>query len=144
MLSGTKPPRFSRDELVTIISDFYTFLTTFYIPSSSLKFPPPGGWPNIIEDTTKGFDKASCVIDLMKHLSYIDETDAHEMITNIHYKSDVVDYSILTAEDFEGERPYAGEEGLKTWAEEQEEDEKVSREEGGEIVNLKGSKGRKR
>ena len=130
MPSGTKPPRLSRDELVTIISDFYIFLTTFYIPSSSLKFPPPGGWPNITENTTKGFDKAPCVIDLMKHLPYIDEAGAGEMITNIHYKSDVVDYSTLMAEDFAGERPYSGEEGLRAWAEEQEEDEKLCREGG--------------
>jgi hypothetical protein len=113
MPSGTKPPRRSRNELVTIVSDFYTFLTTFYIPSSSLKHPPPSGWPNITPETTKGFDKAPYIIDLMKHLRYIDEADAQEMITNIHYKCDVVDYSVLTAEDFAGERPHVGENGLE-------------------------------
>jgi hypothetical protein len=127
MPSGTKPPRLSRDELVTIISDFYTFLTTFYIPACSLKHPPPGGWPNITPETTKGFNKAPYVIDLMKHLPYIDEADAQEMITNIHYKSDVVDYSVLTAEDFASERPHVGENGLK-WTIKQQEERKREKE----------------
>jgi hypothetical protein len=132
MPSGTKPPRLSSDELVTIISDFYTFLATFYIPSLSLKHSPPGGLSNINEETTKGLKKAPCVIDLMKHLPYIDEADAHEMITNIHYKCDVVDYSRLTAEDFASELPYSGEGALRWRVEEQEEEEKNRNEEGEE------------
>jgi hypothetical protein len=125
--SGTKPPRLSRDELVTIISDFYTFLTTFYIPACSLKHPPPGGWPNITPETTKGFNKAPYVIDLMKHLPYIDEADAQEMITNIHYKCDVVDCSVFTAEDFASERPHVGENGLE-WTIKQQEERKREKE----------------
>ncbi|KAJ4986437.1 hypothetical protein SVAN01_08129 [Stagonosporopsis vannaccii] len=89
------PPwqRLSRDELVTTIGDYYKFLAKFYIPESALKFPPPGGWPNITRETTKDFPRSPIVIDLLKHLPYIDDEDVHEMITNIHYKSDVVDYS---------------------------------------------------
>ncbi|KAJ8112887.1 hypothetical protein OPT61_g4855 [Boeremia exigua] len=89
------PPwqRLSRDQLVTIIADYYKVLTRLYIPESALKFPPPGGWPNITQETTKGFPRAPIVIDLLKYLPYIGEEDAGEMITNIHYKSDVVDYS---------------------------------------------------
>jgi hypothetical protein len=127
MPSGTKPPRLSREELVTIISDFYTFLTTFYIPSSSLKHPPPGGWPNITLETTKGFNKAPYAIDLMKHLPYIDEAGAQEMITNIHYKCDVVDYSVLTAEDFASERLHFGENALEWSIKQQEERKRVKK-----------------
>jgi hypothetical protein len=92
--------RLSRDQLVTIIGDYYNFLTKFYIPESSLKFPPPGGWPNITPETTQGFPRSPIVVDLLKHLPYIDEKDAGNMITNIHYKSDVVDYSTWTPDQW--------------------------------------------
>ena len=94
-------PRLSRDELVAIIGGFYKFLVRFYLPSAVLKQPPPEGWPNITPETTKGFGKSPIVLDLLKHLPYIDETRAHEMMTNIHYKCDVVDYSTRTQADFE-------------------------------------------
>ncbi|KAH6625697.1 hypothetical protein C7974DRAFT_313370 [Boeremia exigua] len=91
----TNPPwqRLSRDQLVNIIGDYYRFLTKLYIPESALKFPPQEGWPDITQETTKDFPRTSIVIDLLKHLPYIDEANAGRMITNIHYKSDVVDYS---------------------------------------------------
>lgn len=120
-------PRLTREELVAIISEFYTFLTRFYIPSSALKFPPPEGWPNITPESTKDFEKSPIVIDLIKHLPYIDEAQAHEMITNIHYKCDVVDYSTWTAQDFaEGNEP-CGEMSLRDWHDEMEQ-EKLNRE----------------
>lgn len=93
-------PRYSRDELVATISDFYTFLTRLHIPASVVKYPPPEGWANITPETTKRSGKSALVIDLIKHLPYIDEADAREEITNIHYKCDVVDYSSRTAEEF--------------------------------------------
>jgi hypothetical protein len=96
-----------------MITDYYTFLTSFYLPSSALKFPPPEGWPNITPDITRSLDKSSIVIELMKHLPYIDETESCQMITNIHYKSDVVDYSVLTAEDFSSGLVTEPEEGLR-------------------------------
>jgi hypothetical protein len=74
----------------------------------------------------------------MKQLPYIDEAESHEMITNIHYKSDVVGYSVLTAEGFAGERPYAGEEGVRWAVEEQEEGEGKRGEEGEEDSQSQG------
>jgi hypothetical protein len=109
-------------EIVSIIDEFYTFLATFYIPASALKRPPPGGWPNITNKSTVGFGKSQCVIDLIKFLPYIDAKDAGEMITNIHYKSDVVDYSVCTSEDFSSEDIQYGEIALKCMAEQQEEE----------------------
>ncbi|KAI4675865.1 uncharacterized protein J4E84_009840 [Alternaria hordeiaustralica] len=103
------------------MNDYYTFLTTLYIPSSALKHPPPGGWPNITADATKSLDKSPVVIEVMKHLPYIDEAESGEMITNIHYKSDVVDYSTYKEEDFKRYDVSYGEDGLKVCIEEMEE-----------------------
>lgn len=99
-LINNRPPRLSREEIVRIITDFYTFLTKMYIPESALKFPPRGGWPNITLESTKNFGKEPIVIDVMKHLPYIDDKDARDFVTNIHYKCEVVDYSKLRPEDF--------------------------------------------
>jgi hypothetical protein len=111
-------------ELISIVDEYYTFLTTFYIPASALKRPPPGGWPNITNKNTAGFGKSQCVIDLLKFLPYIDDTDAHQMITNIHYKCDVVDYSTITPEGFSGKRIHYGEMGIQYVADQQEEERK--------------------
>jgi hypothetical protein len=115
-------PYYSRDELVAIIDDFYTFLTTFYIPASAVKRPSPEGWPNITPATTKGFRKSPAVIDLIKHLPYIDEKESKKMINNIHYKSDVLDYSVRTPEDFAENNMCIGEMGLVDKIEEIEAD----------------------
>jgi hypothetical protein len=115
-------PYYSRDELVAIIDDFYTFLTTFYIPASAVKRPSPEGWENITPATTKGFRKSPAVIDLIKHLPYIDEKESKKMINNIHYKSDVLDYSVRTPEDFAENNMCIGEMGLVDKIEEIEAD----------------------
>ena len=119
-------PRVDRDEIVKTITNFYTFLTKLHIPESALKHPPPGGWPNITPETTKHFNKSPFVVDLIKHLPYIDETYAREMITHIQYKCDVVDWSIRTAEDFaeEGASKYpTAESGIRFWIDEIEEEQ---------------------
>jgi hypothetical protein len=113
---GRRPSAYTRDEYVAIITDFYVFLTKFYISSSALKCPPPGGWPNITPETTKGFGKAPIVIDLIKHLPYIDRKDARKMVTNIEYNCDVIDYSVMKPDDFD-DRPME-EYSLRQWVEE--------------------------
>ncbi|KAF2629316.1 hypothetical protein BU25DRAFT_456991 [Macroventuria anomochaeta] len=118
----TNPPwqRLTRDQLATVIGDYYKFLTRFYIPESALKFPPPGGWPNISPETTKGFPRSPIVIDLLRRLPYIDEGDAGTMTTNIHYKSDVVDYSTWEPHQW-AEDDQSGALSVQQWVEELEE-----------------------
>lgn len=123
---STIPPRLKRDEIVKIVTDYYEFLTRFYIADSKLKFPPPGGWPNITPEATKSFNKAPYVIDLMRHLPYISSEDAREMISNIHYKCDVIDYSVCTAEDFAKGDIKMGEMGVQYAFDEMEEEKKKS------------------
>lgn len=110
-------PRLSRDELATIIGDYYKFLVKFYIPESSIKFPPPEGWPSITPETTKGFPRSPAVIDLLKHLPHIDEKHAGQMITHINYKCDVADYSVMIPEQWaQDDQCHAH--SLKEWIEE--------------------------
>ncbi|KAF1357761.1 hypothetical protein EJ07DRAFT_180808 [Lizonia empirigonia] len=117
------PPwqRLTRDQLVTIIGDYYKFLTRFYIPSETLKFPPPEGWPNITPETTKDFPRSPIVIDLLKHLPYIDEKESGNMVTNIHHKCDVVDYSTVKPDDWGHEYFQSGATSIVEWIEEIEE-----------------------
>jgi hypothetical protein len=120
-------PRVDRDEIVRIITNFYTFLTKLHIPESALKYPPPGGWPNITPETTKNFNKSPLVVDLIKHLPYIDEKHAGEMITHVQYKCDVVDWSVYTTENFnrEGASHYrTAEAGIRHWISRIEEEQK--------------------
>ncbi|KAJ4313094.1 hypothetical protein N0V94_007128 [Neodidymelliopsis sp. IMI 364377] len=131
----TNPPyqRLNRDKLVAIIGDFYKFLTTFYIPVSALKYPPPEGWQNITPETTKGFPRSPIVIDLLKHLPYIDEKESRNMITNIHYKSDVVDYSTVEPHQWTEEDFQIGALSLQEWIEELEETKRENPEEEDEV-----------
>ena len=62
---------YSRDQYVAAITEFYELVTSLYIPRSALKFPPPGGWPNITPENCAGFGKSDFVVDLLKHLPYI-------------------------------------------------------------------------
>jgi hypothetical protein len=114
-------------QLITIINGFYTFFATFFIPESTLKRPPPGGWPNITLESTASFGKSQCVIDLIKYLPYIDEKDTHEMTTNIHYRSDVIDYPNRTANDFADASIHIGELSLKEEADEMRKEPKPNR-----------------
>ncbi|KAF1830618.1 hypothetical protein BDW02DRAFT_572855 [Decorospora gaudefroyi] len=93
-------------------------------PLLSAQISTSGGWPNITPQSTSGLDTSPIVIDLIKHLPYIDEADAREMITNIHYKSDVVDYSRLTAQDFSSGLVNNGEDSIREWVEEMEQRKK--------------------
>ncbi|KAJ4309608.1 hypothetical protein N0V94_008849 [Neodidymelliopsis sp. IMI 364377] len=137
-----RQPQYTRDQLVTIISDFYTFLTKLHIPTSALKHPPPEGWPSITPETTRGFKKSPFAIEVLRHLPYIDEKDAGEMITHIHYKCDVVDWSARSPEDFthEGnERFPTGEMGTRFWAEDNEATMRRRREERDAELGVDGS-----
>jgi hypothetical protein len=62
-----------RNEIISIISNFYTFLTTHpFLPASAIKTPPPEGWP---PEPYYKIGKSSSVIDLLSHLPYIDHAD---------------------------------------------------------------------
>ncbi|RYP46614.1 hypothetical protein DL768_007236 [Monosporascus sp. mg162] len=100
---------YSRDEYVTAITDFYTVAASLHIPRSALKHPPPGGWPNITPENCVGFGKSDFVVDLLKHLSYISDGKPRSLATQVHYKCNVLDYSVVSPEEFSSERLKLGE-----------------------------------
>lgn len=111
--------------MVTIISDHFKFLTTFYMPSEAIKNPPPEGWPNITAETTDYLGQSPLVIDLIKHLPFIKATShgQDERAHDIHYKSGVVDYSLcITSEKDDPDIMTNGQESLQDWWDRIEED----------------------
>lgn len=57
------------------------------------------------------------MIDLLKHLPYIDEKHAAEMITHINYKCDVADYSVMTPEQWANDDQWQAD-SVRDWIEE--------------------------
>ncbi|RYP75806.1 hypothetical protein DL770_007323 [Monosporascus sp. CRB-9-2] len=100
---------YSRDEYVAAITDFYTVVTNLHIPRSTLKHPPPGGWPNITPESCAGFGKSDFVVDLLKHLPYISDGEPRSLVTQVHYKCNVLDYSVVSPEEFSSDRLKLGE-----------------------------------
>jgi hypothetical protein len=72
------PPTIDSDEIVEIVSNFYTFLTTHpFLPGSSLKTPPSEGWPEEYREVWRKMGRSKEVIDLLSHLPYIDDANWH-------------------------------------------------------------------
>jgi hypothetical protein len=65
-------PVYSRDECVATIRDYYEFLAKMFMDSSFIIEPPQDGWPNITRESTKDLGKTEEVIELLRHLPYIE------------------------------------------------------------------------
>ncbi|KAI1377897.1 hypothetical protein F4677DRAFT_413866 [Hypoxylon crocopeplum] len=69
-----QPAHYSRQEVVSALSDFYNFLATLpHIHSSAINHAPPGGWPEITRESLAKRDihKPAEAIELLRHLPYI-------------------------------------------------------------------------
>ena len=69
---------YSEDEAVAAITGYYAFLTKMYMNESSVMYPPPGGWPEIVNaDPAKlrALGKSDAVLSLLAHLPYIRQRD---------------------------------------------------------------------
>jgi hypothetical protein len=62
---------YSQDECIAAVRDYYTFLTTMYLPKSFVIEPPEGGWPSITIESMKDLGKTDEVVSLLKHLPYM-------------------------------------------------------------------------
>lgn len=92
-----------RDNMVAPFYEYYAFHGRLHIPVSGIKHPPVGGWPNITVENCSGFGKSDFVVDVLRHLPYIVEDDRRTNNINIHnidYKSNVLDYSMVSRETF--------------------------------------------
>ncbi|RYP18017.1 hypothetical protein DL767_009917 [Monosporascus sp. MG133] len=99
----------SRDKYIAAITDCYTVTTSLHIPRSALKRAPPGGWPNIMPESCVGFGKSDFVVDLLKHLPYIIDGEPRSFAAQVHYKCNVLDYSVVSPEEFSSRRLKLGE-----------------------------------
>ncbi|KAK6085145.1 hypothetical protein SCUP515_00963 [Seiridium cupressi] len=70
---------YTRDELVSIILEFYEFLNMFYLPVNALKYPLPGSWPNLTPESTACLNKTPF--------------DGKQSFHRIYCKCNVADYS---------------------------------------------------
>ncbi|KAI1390260.1 uncharacterized protein F4822DRAFT_401363 [Hypoxylon trugodes] len=68
-----KDVKYSREETIAVIRDFYQFLTKLYLPESAIVEPPPEGWPTITKEKFSPLGKSDEVIELLRHLPYIRE-----------------------------------------------------------------------
>ncbi|KAI5202618.1 hypothetical protein E4T39_04705 [Aureobasidium subglaciale] len=76
---------------------YYSFLANDLgaIPSDCIVGPPQGGWPNITQDTLAGLEKTEAVIELLRHLPYIEPSDEYN--TQVAFGTSVIDYRQIGA-----------------------------------------------
>ncbi|KAM7214664.1 hypothetical protein V8F06_009985 [Rhypophila decipiens] len=66
-----------REETFAAFAGFYELLQKMYLPDGQVIYPPPGGWPSIVNaDPTlvETFGKSDEVIALLAHLPYVRST----------------------------------------------------------------------
>ncbi|KAL9113308.1 MAG: hypothetical protein Q9227_002643 [Pyrenula ochraceoflavens] len=83
---------YSRDETVAAVTDFYEFLTRIHIPPTAIKYPPPGGWPELTREDLTFLNKNDDVIDLIRHLPFIKRDDYYDPY-EIYEQTTVVDFT---------------------------------------------------
>jgi hypothetical protein len=66
---------YSREATIAAVRDYYHFLISMYLPSSSIIEPPADGWPNMNRETWPDFDKTDEVFTLLRHLPYLSTRD---------------------------------------------------------------------
>ena len=80
---------YSVEEFVAIFTEFYQFLAKLHYDPANLKFPPPGGWPQLPPEHV-GTWKEDFALDVIRHLPYFAWGSP---ATQLDYKSHLVDYS---------------------------------------------------
>ncbi|KAF1942211.1 hypothetical protein EJ02DRAFT_376331 [Clathrospora elynae] len=79
-VESTLAPTYDQQDIITGLTDFYQFLSTLpYIEPAAILTPPSTGWPNITRENFSGLRKNDEVINLLKHLPYID-LSGHEYV----------------------------------------------------------------
>ncbi|KAG9252571.1 uncharacterized protein F5Z01DRAFT_660968 [Emericellopsis atlantica] len=64
---------YSQEDTVRAFRDYYAFLAKMYVDESLIINPPSGGWPSITKERYRGMGKTDVVIELLRHLPYLDE-----------------------------------------------------------------------
>lgn len=87
----SKPMFYPRDEIVAVITDYYTFLCRILHGPHVLALPPQGGWPHITPESMAALNRNSDVIDLLRHLPYLRRDDGGR--ADILPETDCADYA---------------------------------------------------
>lgn len=82
---------------VNAIRKYYTFLAQDLggIPAECIVEPPETGWPSITRDSLAGLEKADAVIELLRHLPYIERSKDYN--TQIAFNTSAIDYREIGA-----------------------------------------------
>lgn len=62
---------YSQHDTVEAIRDYFAFCTKLFLDAEYVVEPPPGGWPQISQDSLGGLSKSDAVIDLLRHMPYL-------------------------------------------------------------------------
>ncbi|KAL1599812.1 hypothetical protein SLS60_007617 [Paraconiothyrium brasiliense] len=89
----TSTPGYDRDATIAAVTSYYEFLTRMYLPEDSIMYPPPEGW-SIPERQTFSPPKDDTVLDLVRHLPYLEPPEDWEEIF-IYEKCIAVNYTYL-------------------------------------------------
>lgn len=83
-------PRYSRDQTISAIRSFYQFFATLpSLPPEYIWEPPSSGWSEISSASLSHLGKNRDVIDLLRHIPYINDTQ-------VAFETTVVDYTRST------------------------------------------------
>lgn len=80
---------------VDAVRQYYTFLSDDLgaIPSECVVDAPEGGWPEISQSSLAGLEKTDAVIELLRHLPYINTSNNHN--TQIAFSTSAIDYRAI-------------------------------------------------
>jgi len=72
--------------VISTLTSYYRFLSTMYLPTEDICFPPDGGWPKATKQKYAGGDKTNDVIELVRQLPYIRTPSCNgQEIRHIHW-----------------------------------------------------------
>jgi hypothetical protein len=63
---------YSHDATVEAVRKYFQFLAVMYMDESKIIEPPEGGWDTISPEGWPNFDKTEEVVDLLRHLPYLE------------------------------------------------------------------------
>ena len=81
-MSDCEDVTYSRTDTIAAVSDYYKFLIAMYMDDSQVVYPPPGGWPSIVNadpDVLGLLGKSDEVLSLLAHLPYIPRSEEAEV-----------------------------------------------------------------
>ncbi|OCL06226.1 hypothetical protein AOQ84DRAFT_411663, partial [Glonium stellatum] len=82
-------PEYNREEIITAVTEFYKSLARLpYIELADILIPPPDGWPHITEEKFAALRKNHEVIELIRHLPYMNMSRHEYMIAPDTYPID--------------------------------------------------------